>query len=176
MFGPSAVKDINLSKLDKTLVSKYERYPEIIELLDDWILSPDGDLLDKLRSHTRTLQSIARLKIGTKLYRGFDPKSSYQDTMGLSKKGWLFNEVRDHEVGNTFDYPITRPISFTTDLDIAKAFGKTIVQLVSIPNDYIWITDELSSLISKRRGIGPETQREVIILPPQDLSFKIINK
>jgi len=162
--------------LDKTLIAKYERHPDIIELLDDWILAPDGDLLAKLRTHTRTSQSISRLKIGTKLYRGFDPTSSYQDTMGLSIKKWLFNEVKEHRVGDTFEYSIERPLSFTTDIDIARAFGKTIVQLVSIPDDYIWITDELSSLVSKRRGIGPETQREVIVLPPQNLKFKIIGK
>lgn len=176
MFGSDAVKAVDESTLDQSRLKRYNQHPEMIELLDDWILSPDADLLEKLRPYVKKFESIARLRVGTKLYRGFDATSSYQDTMGLSKKKFLFNEVLKHDVGDSFNYVISKPLSFSTDIDIARAFGKTVVELTSLPGEYIWITDELSTLISRRRNIGPETQKEVILLPPEELTFKILSK
>jgi hypothetical protein len=70
-----------------------------------------------------------------------------------------------------------RGLSFSTDLDIAKSYGNVIVEsrlpLCSV--NALVITDELAYLVCERQGIPAETQKEVIVLPPFTLNFRIIH-
>lgn len=176
MLGWNAVEDIDISKLNKVLINKLGNISGLVEAIDNWVLTPDKKLLPTLLNYAKLLKSFNDLPEGTRLFRGFDPKSNYQDTLGLTYKGFFVNKVHNYSVGHEFNYIIENPISFTTSERIAGEFGSTIVELKELPNDYIWLSDELAYLISKRRNIKPETQKELIILPPADLKLKVIKK
>jgi len=176
MLGWNAVEDIDVSKLNRSLITKLEGISGLVETIDDWVLTPDKELLTPLITYAKLLKPFNDIPKGSRLFRGFDPKSDYQDTLGLSYKGFFVNKVRNYSVGYEFSYVTENPISFTTSERIAGEFGSTIVELKELPNDYIWLSDELSYLISKRRKIKPETQKELIVLPTAVLKLKVIKK
>lgn len=176
MLGFDAVVPLDISKLDMTLVRKLQAIPNMVKHLDDWVLAPDKDLLPRLNEYAAILKRICPLPRNVRLFRGFDPSSSYQDTLGLSEKGFFRNKVRSFAVGEKISYTILNPLSFSTSEDIAKAFGDTVVVLSKIPDNYIWLCDELSYLISVERKVSPQSQKEVIVLPPATLELTVVRK
>ena len=170
-------KPIDFRQLNQTVLKTLARHPDLVAVVDDWILMPDRKHLVDLIAAGKVLEKIQPFP-RQRVWRGFDPASSYQDTMGLSKDWILWRQALKHEVGERFEYTQQHPMSFATDLDIAQAFGRTVVEidLTVLRNSVVWVSDELSALISDRRNIQPVTQREVIVLPHGPLSFTIYQK
>lgn len=171
-----AQKYIDPLKLDKEILNKLEKHPELIEILDDWILSPDTALLPKLKQVMLTFNKIQPPPSFDKIYRGFDRTSSYQDTMGLSKKGFFRNTVSKFNLGDKLLYESANPLSFTPDLKIAKDFGSLIVftQWSKVKERAFYITDEMSYLVSKRRNLQAATQSEIVVFPGKPIEFTIM--
>lgn len=179
MFSSDAVKFIDSSKLDKSIVSKLEKHLDLVKLVDDWVLSPNSELLPKLIEAAKIFRSVQTLPKTSILYRGFDPDSNYQDPMGLQDSWSLWRTAKKHGVGDKFTYVNERPLSFTTDIGIARAFGSTVIKVsqTTVQNESLWISDELSFLISKLRNLDEaETQKEVILFPGKRIHFTICEK
>ena len=177
-FGDNGSAPISIKSLDKMKLQTLSKYSDLIEALDQWILVPDKRLLPKLIELGKIVDSIYSIKELT-VYRGIDVgfmyKGKIQDTMGLTEG--FFNTLKDGVgIGYTFKYGITKPLSTTTDVKIASAFGSVIVE-GSIPRfvSKLVITDELSYLVCKRRNIEPSTQKECIIFPGSHITFKVIS-
>lgn len=177
-FGNNGSTPISIKSLDKMKLQTLSKHSDLIEALDQWILVPDKRLLPKLIELGKIVDSIYSIKEMT-VYRGIDVgfmyKGKIQDTMGLTEG--FFNTLKDGVgIGYTFKYGITKPLSTTTDVKIASAFGSVIVE-GSIPRfvSKLVITDELSYLVCKRRNIEPSTQKECIIFPGSHIAFKVIS-
>jgi hypothetical protein len=179
MFSSDAVKLVDSSRLDKSILSRLEKHIELVKLVDDWVLSPNAELLPKLIVAAKVFRSIQLLPKAVMLYRGFDPDSNYQDPMGLQDSWSLWRVAKKHEVGDKFTYVNEKPLSFTTDIGIARAFGSTVVKVsqTTVQNEFLWISDEISFLISRLRNLDEaETQKEVILFPRKTIHFTICEK
>lgn len=173
---------LDAAQLDHAAVAKLTLLHADIEMLDQWILSPfmvNASLSDFLAMNRR-FQEIQPPPPAVQLYRGFDPRSSIQDTAGLGKKGVFFNSVLAYEVGHVVSYATSYPLSFTTDVAIARGFGPTVVELASaVPHEHlIFITNELSWIIHQRRKLkNVRTQSEVVYIPmDHPIDLKVIEK
>lgn len=176
LLAGNASTSLTADRLDATKLQALERHEVLIDALDNWVLAPDKRLFPQLIELASVVRKLYQLPHRLDLYRGFDPQSHYQNTMGLSKRGFMSNEEKDFRVGQTHSYECDdAPLSFSTDLKIAQAFGKVVVRAQIDPNKCraLVITSELAALVCKRRNIEPETQREVIVLPPLQLDFVI---
>lgn len=146
--------------------------------VDDWILVPNKNTLKQLEHVLSILRHIQPVRLPEYLYRGFSPKSSYQNTMGLSDKGFFWNTVKHHKVGDVFTYQLRDPVSFTSNIDIARAFGDTIIEVstVGLKDHALVLTDELCYVVGKLRNHTQKyTQDEVIVLPSAlEIRFKVI--
>lgn len=134
---------------------------------------PDKTLLPKLMELTQIVNKIQPLTNDIVAYRGFNNSFflSYQETFGLPKVP---------ELNSVTTRTTTNPMSFSTDVRIARAFGSIILQtqLNTTKQQFLRITDELAYLISiERRNLKEiETQKEIIIFPNTELQIKVIEK
>lgn len=163
-------------KLDVARLQALEQHENLLQALDNWVLAPDKRLYPQLLQLATVVRKLYPLGHRMQLYRGFDPQSPYQNTMGLSERGFLSNSEKPFKVGETHTYTCDdAPLSFSTDPGIARAFGKVVVRAIIDPQhtNALVITPELAALVSKRRNIKPETQHEVIVLPHTVLHFVI---
>jgi hypothetical protein len=167
-------KTFDVKKLDDKVTVAYMAMPDAIKLLVRWVELPDMHMYTELKDIAEQLKAIKPLPEGTNLFRGFYPTSAYQDTMGLMKRDWLGAKVKPHHIGESYEYALERPLSFTTDQSMAEAYGSTVVQLHNTPDAYIWITDELNLLIATARRKEAKSEKEVIVLPPYDARFTIV--
>lgn len=167
-------KTFDVKKLDNEITVAYMTMPEAIKLLVRWVELPDMHMLNELMDVAEKLKAIKPLPDDTNLFRGFYPTSAYQDTMGLMERDWLGAKVKPHHPGESYEYALERPLSFTTDQSMAEAYGSTVIQLHGHPEAYIWITDELNLLLATARRKEAKTEKEVIVLPPFDARFTII--
>ena len=167
-------KTFDVKKLDNDVTVAYMSMSDAVDVLVKWVQLPDMHLVNELKDVAKALNAVKPLPDGTELYRGFYPTSVYQDTMGLMEKDWLGSKVKPHLVGEAYEYSLERPLSFTTDLSMAEAYGATVVQLHNRPDAYIWITDELNLLIATALGKPAKSEKEVIVLPPFDSRFTIV--
>ena len=152
-------RQIDVKKLDQEILTQLSQHTWLLDVVDAWILSPDARHLPGLIKASATLRDIDPRPLPPVLYRGFSLRHGYQDTLGLTSK--------TATVGKRFCYDAKRPLSFSYNLDIAKAFGNAIVTLDSavIRDHCICLSEELCYLISQRRRIQPQTQDEVIVFP-----------
>jgi hypothetical protein len=167
-----ALKDgaqvIDFTQIDHDKLAALSQHTELLKQLDRWILHPDKTLLPSLRALAKIVNDLYKFR-EMPLYRGFDPSSTYQDIMGMPK---------NYAIGQRHDYVLENPLSFSTELSIAQAFGSTVIRTVVDPSKELGlvITDELSVLVSQLRNIRPETQKEVIMFPPAVIKFTILEK
>jgi hypothetical protein len=179
-FGRKLVRPINESGLDTAIMSKLRTRSDLLDALDSWVHIPDRKLLPKLRELGTLIQGIYRFNKPVKLYRGINPEARYPvDLMGLATQGAWKNTVIDFSVGDVFTYDGKEsPLSFTTDIEIARSFGKVVVEIVLNPSKtpVLCMTEEVSAVVCERRRIQPETQEEVILLPSFNINFTVIEK
>lgn len=171
IFGAftKAVRTVDQSKLDHAKLEELSQHPDLLKVLDSWVLAPDRELVPALKRLGEIVTGLYGFRKDLVLYRGFDPNKRYQDLMGLSKANC---------VGDRCDYRLHSPLSFSTEEGIAEAFGPTLVRTMANPahTPMLVITDELSTLVSRLRNINPETQKEVILFPPTNIDFVILKR
>ena len=143
-----AIEKTAILYLDKTnlnfkIIEKYRAFPKLLEALDSWILMPDKMLLPKLMELAQIVNKLQPLTNDIIGYRGFNNSFflSYQETFGLSKAP---------EINSVATKTTTKPISFSTDIRIARAFGNIVLQteLNIAKHCFLRITDELAYIIS----------------------------
>lgn len=174
-----ASTEIAEKKLDRAKMQQLQQHEELLQALDNWVRLPDRKLVTPLLELCTVVQKLYDLPAEMLIYRGFDPKSDYQNTMGLSEKGFFHNTVHPYYVGETHQYLLKdAPLSFTLDEGIARAFGKTVVRTRVFPRKEraLVMTDELCALVCKRRNIALQTQKEVLLLPEFRIDFVIHEK
>jgi hypothetical protein len=170
---------VDEAHLDHAKMKELSQHTSLLEALDHWILIPDMSMRPRLQELAGIVNELYGFSAGLEVYRGFDPLSPYQDTMNLSTKGFFRNTVIPHEVGHEFVYSNkANPLSFSTSIRIAQAFGSTIVRchLVPAKESFLVITDELCAIICERRNIAPVTQKEVIVFPPYELHCHVLER
>lgn len=174
MLGLSAQRKLS-EQLDPAKMEALERHDSLMASLDEWVLCPDKRLYPALIKLGDLARQLYKFPPSMTLYRGFDPQSGYQNTMGLSEKGLLFNKEKPFAVGERHHYEGEQPISCTTNESIAQAFGKVVIRTQIKPNapGSLVITPELAAIVSKRRNVEHATQDEVIVLPPVHMTFEI---
>lgn len=156
------------SKLNSNVMRAYERYPELLSALDQWILVPDYSLvptLKELRSLVNKIQPHRDAK--TTLYRGVSIGGQYKNDHNFKREGV------DRKPGDTVMLTVTTPISFTTDRGIAAAFGSTLLSARpgQYLNQFLRVTDELSAIVCARRNVELVTQKEWVLLPDSSVSL-----
>ncbi|AXH70789.1 hypothetical protein [Vibrio phage BONAISHI] len=176
---PKAEKHLPEASIDKKILERIEKLPEaLLEALDDWILVPDAKLIPKLMELSKAIAPLYG-KQSLKLLRGFGGAPEYQDTMGLEFESGFWRRGLKAKIGDEFKYANERPLSMTTDLDIAAAFGDNVVrttQEIKMFDNNLPITSELSYIVSKRRNLGEtKTQKEVVLFPGE-YTFYIVQK
>ena len=180
LFGSfSASRALDPLSLDPRIVKAFEARPKLVEAIDNWILVPDYSARDVLNSLVDQVEAIQQAPLVQVLYRGFDLRRSKQNTMGLSTDQGLWYKIKPHVVGSRFNYTLTTPLSFTTNEAMAQAFGDVVISIDprTLKNRKLWISPELSYVISRRRNISPQTQDEVILLPDSHpFQFTVIKK
>ena len=179
----------NVSKLNKAIIKKLLEHPDLIEDTDKWIAQPDPKLLPSLIKGRDIINKIYGFGYTTGMkrfhvYRGFDSGfwTRRQQQLNLTKGGFWNKLKQEVEPGYKFTYKIERPLSVTTDIEVAKAFGAHILEATISTKDAFLITDELVYLISlnRIRNAGAQgspskllTQRECVILPGATVEFTV---
>lgn len=175
MLGGSASK--TLGAIDPAKLAELERREGVIEGLVQWIRLPEPKLYPVLAELSAVVRSLYDFPATLPVWRGFDLQSPYQNTMGLSVKGLLSNSVKKGIlVGSLHRWCDDRPISCTSDPEIAQAYGSVVVGLEVQPNmpGSLVITPELYAIVCARQDVAAQSQSEVILLPPVDCEFQIV--
>lgn len=159
---------INIKDLDQRVVREYLKHSDLITALDEYILFADRQLIPKLVSLVHVQKTVQPgLKVD-KLYRGFGNWGPQED---LGAKSMA--------VGDSGTFRSTdKVVSTSTSLEIAKAFGPSVVEITNVaPFTGLIVTDELSFIVSRRRNLDkPMTQKEVILLPPIGFEFTVLEQ
>lgn len=161
-----AERVIDVEGLDYDIVNRFLKDERLIGVLDKWVLSPDRELQVDLLEVRDKITAIQPVTLTGKLYRGFG-LVGYQDTMGLTT-GRFLPKLKSGLLNKPVLYEVKNPISFTTNPEIALAFGRNVVSTDAefVRDHCIVFTDELSYAVSKSRRLKtPVTQDEVLILP-----------
>lgn len=178
MFFSDAEKSFDTSKLNHKKIEKLLKYPDLLNALEEWIfIAPDRNLLPKLKQLSEMIDKLYNFNYNTKIYRGFYLRNGYQNNMGLTNDFFLFKLLKKGvKPGYEFTYKVTNPISFSTDFNIAKAFGSVIIETKLPKHNKLVITNELSYILSKMRNFKKlnQTQEEVIILPDNTINCRVI--
>lgn len=165
--------------IDREIVQKLLAYPNELQVISDWIQTPDGRLAPKLWEVKATLGGLIRPPSCGLLYRGFTPdrwyKSTRQDTMGV---------VANNRPGDQLRYHPFRPLSFSWVQGTAEEYGDVVVSTScdKYMDRLLFITSEMmEAIFILFDGAGFEsgdlrpTQAETILLPNgQDLEFVVI--
>lgn len=173
----NAELEIDLKSLDQKVIKALEAHDWIIEVLDDWILSPDNKLLPMLEKVATAVTKIQPPKLPATLWRGFHLSGKFQDKMDLVDDGWFRSKLKPGSTERPVEYKLKGPISFSTERSIAEAFGNVLVttKTEKLSGHLLWLSDELSWLVSQRRNLKVAmTQKEVIILPSVESIFVLI--
>lgn len=164
--------------IDMTVVAKLRLYPDMLQVLYDWIILPDYNNLSLLVKYLPILNQIQKPPVIMTLWRGIDPTSGYQDKMGLNKTGILWFGKLNHAVGDKLKIEITKPLSFSYRRNVVDHFGSTIIECdyKSVKDQCLIFTDELYYAIAEKQRIEATSLSEVIILPKRGkvVDFKVV--
>jgi hypothetical protein len=119
----------DLADVDRRVVDRMIRHSDLLKAIDQWILLPDQELVPILREAARIFTPMQRKHNFKKIYRGFDPRSVDQDTMGLQRRGWFGPKPAEFRVGDKFSYVTERALSFTHHEGTASVFGGVVVSI-----------------------------------------------
>jgi hypothetical protein len=138
----------------------------LIAAADSWALIADRNHLKSLYELEKVISALYRFDTD-QYFRGFDV-NHFQENFGIKSST---------QIGNRFKYKSAEnPISFTTDIRIARGFGSNVVSSTLSECKLLHFTRELEYLICKRRNIALETQKEVILLPPYEIELILIER
>lgn len=169
LFRLSSIKDLNSNNIDWKMVDYYLSHSKLMETLDAWVLSPDYSNMPNLLKLRELINKMQPEKTNRILYRGFILGESYQNTHGLD-----YGHMKDAPKGK-LQIEINTPVSFTTDLEIAKSFGSTVIGIRPGHHTkyFLRMTDEISAALCRMRNIDLQTQYEWIYLPDVPLKINI---
>jgi hypothetical protein len=158
---------IDVKALDSKTLDAYAKHPEFITILDEWVLMPDYDLVKHFDAIAFAFNKIKPIHTAGVIYRGFSTSNYMQNNK--------FVDMDALKVDESVSFDLRGPMSFSEDISIAMEFGKNIIttKRKDVVKHCIYLSDELSFLINKERGIhdNPATQKEVLVLP----SIKTLN-
>lgn len=143
---------------------------ELLRALLQWVVFPDYGLVPQLRELGMLVEKLYQLPEKMEIFRGFDPSGQNgQNTLGLGPG------AEPSEIVHTYE-SATRALSYSTDPEIAQSYGALLVHstLDFKRHNALVITDELAHLICEMKGEIAQTQKEVIVLPPLSIQFKIL--
>lgn len=115
--------------VDMRIVEKMCKHPELLKVIDDWIFTPDQDLVPKLEEARRVFSAIQKPKMHPKLYRGFDVSEIDEDNMLTADKTWYGKLNVNGKPGDKFTHVTKRALSFTHHEGTASSYGKIIATL-----------------------------------------------
>lgn len=162
--------EISPTQLCQDKLSVLSKQKELLRTLLQWVVFPDYSLVPQLRELGALVESVYQLTGKMDIYRGFDPSGQNgQNTMGLGEG------AKPTEIVHTYEHS-TRALSYSTDCEIARSYGQLLVHTVLDfkQHNALVITDELAHLISEMKGEVSQTQKEVIVLPPLCVRFRIL--
>lgn len=168
MFKSSASKAVRKESIDQAVLKELMKYPVLLESLDKWTLFADRKLIPNIQKLGELVKEIKPIS-EQPIYRGFG-NFSVQEFLGF--------DTRNAKVGDKREVKyLDRAISFTIDLEIAKAFGPIVARCTDWKkHNYLYVCPELCAVISQRRNIkAVETQEEIILLPPLDIHCEIVD-
>lgn len=129
-------KPLDTNTIDFNKVSILEKYHKEIESLDEWILFADRKLLPDIRSLSKIIKNLYSDHKNFTAYRGIRYKDSISENLN----------IENPKIGNIGTYSSDiKPISFTTDIKIARAFGELIIETtINKYMNFLNITPELN--------------------------------
>lgn len=169
LFRLSSIRDIDKSKVDWKLVNYYLSHPKLMENLDRWVLSPDYDNMPDLVKLRELINRMQPERKDIPVYRGFNLGERTQNT-----HGFVYEVLKNIPKGKLM-LTINTPVSFTTDVEIAKSFGSTVIKIQPgvYTKYFLRMTDEISAALCRMRNIPLQTQHEWIFLPDVELKTGI---
>lgn len=173
------VTPIKQNEVDMRIVNELLKHPEALEQLYEWIILPDHEKFKEVLVQLKVINRIQKPAVPMDIWRGIDPSSGYQDTMGFKKEGVLWFGKLNHAVGDNVKLEIKKPLSFATRKDVAAEYGTTIVECkFSDVRDRAFVfTKELYYAIALKMDIEPLDVHEVILLPKPGtmVNFKVVS-
>lgn len=158
-----------LDHISEEKIKRLKQHPRLLAALDQWVLFADRRLIPEMRELGRIVKALYHLPNALTLYRGFR-LGGFQDTLGVPDNA---------HVGQVLPYKSDeRSLSFSTNEDIAQAFGNVVVSTTVNPNkvELLWITDELVVILHEMRNLNDiMTQHEVILLPPIEMQMRVVS-
>lgn len=172
-----ANKIVSVLAKDKGKSNLVQKYLDVLTIEDiktvnRWTSHADVSLdkLKRLAEKMRKVEPVEDLRV----YRGIGMNLSYQEKMGIFEKKFIFHFLKkDFKEGTKFKYATPRPLSFTDNLQTAKAFGDTIVTTVfTKDNSFLRITEAFWEAANKIEASS--LFQEVILLDVnQEIEYTI---
>lgn len=164
-FTPPKKRITSIINFDRNAINKIRRSlnKKDMDVIKRWVKHSDN--WDKIKPEIPELKAVAKkihaaqpIRLPKYLYRGVARSNSYD--WGVIKNGWLKNEIDPDKENKPFKVIFERPMSFTTDLDIAKHFGshglfKYSVCVITLetkdlkPSDYLILSKEVLYLLNE---------------------------
>jgi hypothetical protein len=171
--------------LNTDVVEGLLEHPKLLNTIHDWIENNNKGLLPELIEAKKVFEGIQKPpKCSNVLYRGFQT-SSGQQTHGLDRMA-----IFDMLVGEKFSDTPARAVSFSSDKEVAHAYGNIIVttsyakeqsRMLHITNEVLLATfmnaDGLTEMDDKLRNVRMFSYFESIFLPDGNpLEFTLLEK
>lgn len=170
MVTKYAEKLLDLSKLDYNKVKELRKHNKLLKSLDKWVLFADRNLAKDMIDLSVIVKDLYEIKEPLNTFRGIREDHKVSANLGL-KNPILSKQYRYNSN--------VEAVSFSTDVCIARAFGNIIIKSKFSPkkDNYLVISNELSFIINydfRNRKTNIMTQDEVILLPPFDIQYTVI--
>lgn len=164
----------DLKGINANIVGEYKKHVKEMEDLKSFTQLANADLLPSLLKLQKIQERIEKLQPSYVVYRGFRRPGGFQETLGLP-------EVKDSKdpnfaVGKSYEFVVKRPISWTTNLSVARSFGPIRVrsEFHTRKQSLLVLTNNLMHAAWYDEMRTTETQGEVIVLPSSKISFTIM--
>jgi hypothetical protein len=159
-------KEFDTTNVDKDKVKELSKYADLIDALNSWITFPDRTLAVKLTELSLIVKQLYTFDDRIKLYRGVG-NTNLTASLGI--------EVPELGKDYKFESP-NQALSFSSDIEIAKGYaGRFLIEVeIDKMSNFLVVTPELDYLICSCNNSKHKTQKEVIVLPPINITPKVI--
>lgn len=163
---------MNASKyyhIDELAIKQYLGYDRVLELAAKWLMRDGQQTLGELQEIKRVVREVQSTPAPIKLYRGITP-NGFSNTHGITKS---------LAVGSVVNIVFDKATSFTSELKVATAFGKIVLETVEPINMdlFMWIPQELSLAVQRKFKFPiPNMHEWVMIKEGSYMKLKIIKK
>ncbi|CAD5236256.1 hypothetical protein PP187_gp267 [Klebsiella phage vB_KvM-Eowyn] len=153
--------------IDEQAIQEYLKYESILEISAKWLMRDGHQTFSELQEINKLVQKIQQIPQPKKLYRGVN-FNVFSNTVGLPK---------NPNLGYAYDVTFDVATSFTTEIKVASAFGKTILETVDPidRNIFLCIPQELSLAVQRKFKFPlPNMHEWVLMKENTTLKIKII--